>query len=437
MKFMAKASRHPWVSKNEPGGFHVFTKTPSPGNSLIPIIGVHLDDLSTQILEATINSVSSFELVGSLHQYFGEKDAALIRAVRELHPQICIIDLDQDRQMALETVEYLRRTTSAPLAIFALSSRMDSDSIIAAMRSGCTEYLAKPIQTDRLTEAFGQITRKQRETESGPLQGKIVTLMGVKGGVGTTTLAVHLANAFAISGKRTLLIDHHQELGEATLHLALEHHNYGFHELVCNLTRFDAELLQGFVLKHKSGLEVLASPEALGSAPGISSDGILHTLRSLVRMYDFIIIDTDSGFHERNLAILEMTDELMLITEAHLPAVRNTSRFLDYLQRLNYSAAKIQIILNRWAKSSPITVDHIEKILRRKVTVNVPDAESEVEEAISTGVPVPFRSRSDFSQSITNWVRRISGDGDSDSKSKAKTNERESRSRFNLLGISS
>ena len=411
-------------------------KSSSSDDPLTPVLGIHLDETNSHLLDAALNAIPGFELAGSLHQYFGEKDAALVRAVREIHPEICIIDLDRDRGMALETVEYLRRSATSPLSIFALSSRMDSDSIIAAMRSGCTEYLAKPIQTERLQDALIQLARKKRDAITPVTHGRIITVMGVKGGVGTTTLAVHLAYAMASAGKRTLLIDHHPELGEATLHLGLEHHNYGFYELVCNLTRLDAELLQGFVLKHKSGLELLASPEAIGGTQVISPEGIQHTLRSLIRMYDYIVIDTNGEFSDRNLSIVELSDELCLITEAHLPAVRNTSRFLDYLSRLSFPASKVQVVVNRWMKNNTISIDHIEKILRRKVSLSIPNAEPEIEEAIGTGVPVSVRSRSDFMQGIGAWMRQMSGEADLDGDSRSNAKAREARSRFSVLGIS-
>jgi pilus assembly protein CpaE len=403
----------------------------------ISVLGVHLDDASHLVLKGILASLPGFELTGSLKQYFGEKDASLVRTLRESHPEICLVDLDRDRQMALETVEYLHRSASLPISIFALSSRMDSDSIIAAMRSGCTEYLSKPIQSERVQEALLQISRKKRDSLAPPVQGKIVTLMGVKGGVGTTTLAVHLSYTLASQRKKVLLIDLHPELGEITLHLGLEHHNYGFSELVCNLKRMDAELLQGFVLKHESGLEVLASPEALGSTSTITLDGIQSTIRSLVRMYDYVIIDTNFGFDERNLSLVELADELCLITTANLPAVRSASRFLDYLHRLNYPASKVHVIVNRLAKNSPISLEQIEKVLLRKVSQTVPNSEIELAEAIGTGVPVPVKSRSDFMQSIGKWGRRLTGEGDGKSSGGSKPNSKvpEPRSRFNVLGI--
>jgi pilus assembly protein CpaE len=400
------------------------------------VLAIHLDEPALHLLKRVIASVPGFTFGASLQQYLGEKDATLIRAMREIHPEVCVIDLDRDRPMALDTVEYLRRSSLNSISIFAISSRMDSESIIGAMRSGCTEYLEKPLVTERVQEALVQLSRKKRDSLVSPVQGKLVTLMGVKGGVGTTTLAVHLAYSLAKRGKKVLLVDHHPELGEATLHLGLEHHNYGFYELACNLNRMDAELLQGFVLKHESGLEVLASPEGLGMTPRTTPEAVQQTLRFLLRMYDYVVVDTVCGFDEQNLAILEASDEFNLIATPQLPSIRSTSRFLDYLLRLNYPTSKAQVILNRWSKRAPLSVENIEKALRRKISLIIPNSESELTEAIATGIPVGVKSRSDFMQGINKWTLRLNGSLEIAPDDSTEKRTHDARSRFNVLGIS-
>src|ERR1700712_2130024 len=118
------------------------------------VLGVHLEPATEKMVVGALESIGGLEFIGNFHQYFGERDAALVRAFRERHPQVCIVNMDFDRPLALQTVEYLRRSSSGPISIFGISSRMDSDSIIEVMRSGCTEYLAHPLRPDRLASAL-------------------------------------------------------------------------------------------------------------------------------------------------------------------------------------------------------------------------------------------------------------------------------------------
>jgi Flp pilus assembly CpaE family ATPase len=112
------------------------------------------------------------------------------------------------------------------------------------------------------------------------------------------------------------------------------------------------------------------------------------------------------------------------------------SRFLDYLLRLNYPTSKSQVILNRWSKRAPLSVENIEKALHRKISLIIPNSEPELTEAIATGIPVSVKSRSDFMQGINKWTLRLHGSlevADDDSTEKRIS---QARSRFNVLGIS-
>ncbi|MDE3104889.1 MAG: AAA family ATPase [Acidobacteriota bacterium] len=398
-------------------------------DATLSLIAIHIDDAGERTLRSAASAAGNVNLMGTFQQYFGEKDATLVRAIREYRPDLCVIDLDANRELALQTVEYMRRAMRRDMAIFAVSESIASDAIIAAMRSGCTEYLTKPLDKARLTEALTQLQKKRMEALLPPVQGKILALMGVKGGVGATTLACHLGVALARGQHRTLLADSHKDLGDVTLQLGLEHHNYGFHELVHNLERLDAELLQGFVMKHESGLEVLLSPESFIAPPRVSSDATLMTLRSMTRMFNNVIVDCGQGLDEMNMAILEALDELYLVTTPELPSVRNLVRYVDYVGRL-IPLAKIKIIVNRTSKHASISNEHIEKTTKLKVSHTIPFAGPELADAIGAGVPVSHKSKSEFAQAINRWTASVAGH-ESVSEVKSSTG----RGRFGLLRI--
>jgi pilus assembly protein CpaE len=344
------------------------------------------------------------------------------------------VDFDNNREMAMQTVEYMRRAMRRNMAILAVSASMDSESIISAMRCGCTEYLPQPLQAARIAEVLTQLQKRRVDTMLSPVHGKMSALMGVKGGVGSTTLASHLAIALTRAKQKTLLVDTHIDLGDLTLHLGLEHHNYGFHELVNNLQRFDAELLQGFVMRHDSGLEVLLSPESFITPPSVTADSILVTLKSLVRMFNNVIVDCGPGLTDMNMSVLEATDELYLVTTPELPAVRNLARYLEYVGQL-IPSSKIKIVVNRTAKQSPISNEHIEKVVKQKISLTVPFAGTELTEAIGAGIPVGHKSRSEFALAMNRWATQLNVSTEAEVSSKSEAKASEPRRPFSLLRI--
>jgi MinD-like ATPase involved in chromosome partitioning or flagellar assembly len=153
-------------------------------------------------------------------------------------------------------------------------------------------------------------------------------------------------------------------------------------------------------------------------------------------MYDYVIVDTDCRLDEQNLAMVELSDEFCLIATPQLPAVRGTSRFLDYLLRLNFPVSKSQVILNRWTKRAPLSVENIEKALHRKISLIIPNCDQELGEAIATGIPVSVKSRSDFMQGIGKWTMRLNGSHEAPPGNTIDKRIHQARSRFNVLGIS-
>ena len=82
---------------------------------------------------------------------------------------------------------------------------------------------------------------------------------------------------------------------------ACRRHRYSFYELVHNTDRLDRDLLEGFLLRHDSGLEVLDSPESIDAFPHTSPEAIEHTLAFLADSYDFVIDRLSAGLERRHL----------------------------------------------------------------------------------------------------------------------------------------
>jgi pilus assembly protein CpaE len=184
---------------------------------------------------------------------------------RAINTQACVVvvDFDADPELALETAEFLRQSFFLKIGILALSSTTDPDLLLRAMRAGFGEFLAKPVDSEALMETLSRLDHRWSTSTARPRNsGKILSFFGAKGGVGTTTLAVHLA-MFLVRGfaKKVLLIDNHAQLGHVALYLGMDGSHHHFNDLVQNVSRLDQDLLRGFIATHPSGLEVLSSPD--------------------------------------------------------------------------------------------------------------------------------------------------------------------------------
>ena len=129
------------------------------------------------------------------------------------------------------------------------------------MRSGCSEYLLKPIGREQLLNAVARVGGRRKE-RTHTVRAQVLAFMGAKGGCGVTSLVTQLGALLAGSlSKRTLVVDLHPDFGDAALYLGIARHRYHFFELVENTDRMDAELLQSFLARHPSGVDLVPAPD--------------------------------------------------------------------------------------------------------------------------------------------------------------------------------
>ena len=202
-------------------------------------------------------------------------------------------------------------------------------------------------------------------------------------------------------------MDQHPALGDLALYLGLSRHQYSFYELVHNMDRLDADLLQGFLLQHSSGLCVMDSPEAIHAFPSAASDAVEHTLAFLAENFQFVMIDCPPGLSDDTCAAIRQSDRLAIVITPELPAIHNAIRTIEYLTGLHYPEDSIDIILNRSSRKGALSDREIEASLHRHVTVRIPNNYDLVVNAINAGTPIDFTRRSDLMAPFESWAKLL------------------------------
>jgi pilus assembly protein CpaE len=374
----------------------------------IGVLCISMDPGSRATLESLVVMTPGAHVVDNVDRRIVPRE--IMQMLEPFQYRICIIDFDEGMEECCRIAERLRDNCDNTINVFAASSDFSPDNILSAMRSGCTEYLSKPFDSERVSAALAHIEARRHIKDESAVPGKVVTLIGAKGGTGVTALATHLALSLSQRHKqKCLLVDQHPALGDVSLYLGLTRRQYSFYELVHNTDRLDNELLQGFVLQHESGVHVLDSPEVIDSFPHASPEAIEHTLSFLAENYQFIIIDCPPGVTDDSAAAIRQSNQLAVVITPELPAVRNALRWVEYLIGLHYPENCIDIVLNRHIKNSTLRDEEIEAALRRPIAVKIPNAYEEVARAINTGVPLGHGRNANLSSAVNQWADRLMG----------------------------
>ncbi len=321
-------------------------------------------------------------------------------------PDVCLLDFDKDRRSAALVAERIH--SDAPeTSIFAVSSQSQPDLIIQAMRSGCSEYLVKPLDSEQLLNAVARVGGRRKEKKE-QARAQVLAFIGAKGGCGVTTLVTQLGTLLSKSySRKTLIVDLHHDFGDAALYLGLTKYRYHSYELVENTDRLDAELLQSFVLHHSTGLDLIPAPQGSEPARPLMGGALVQTFEFLRLRYDFILVDLPSGLNDEHGELLRYCDQINIVAIAEISALRNVVRQTDYFTRKDIPSERLRVILNRHQSRGIITEAQIEKVIGQKLFWKVPNQYVHVLKSISGGGPLSEISNSEVARNLQEWAGNI------------------------------
>jgi len=381
----------------------------SKRNSVAPWVAtIGLDpETSEQVKRFTLLQKGVY--VGSFRDYsLQQPDLELLLKLRHADVPVCVIDFDRNRELAVRTAITIRQLMRGRANVVAISEESGANLILDAMHAGCSEYLVKPVSDQEFVRALARLQTDSFAASSAASSGKLVAFLGCRGGVGATALAVHLGTFVAqVCNRHTLLVDAHPYLGHVALYLGQDHSEYDYYELVKNIERLDEDLLHGYAIHHCSGVDVLASPHRLNGHVQLSLEAVRQTLDFFARVYDLVILDCPGTISELTLACVARCDELYLVTNPDVAALRDLSRYLERLLHAELSPDKLRIVLNRHSPDAALTVEQIEKAIGHPISITIANNRSELARAVNAGSPVAADRKSEFAMQMKKWATSI------------------------------
>ena len=218
-------------------------------------------------------------------------------------PDVVVADVRRDPAAGMLTIEQLR--SWAPTAcIIAVALEAEPNLILKAMRSGVNEFMVFPPSEDTFNDAIRRAAaRREHAEEPGPTARTLV-FFGAKGGAGTTTVAVNSAVDIArLSKKPSVIVDLKPGLGEVALFLGVRP-KYSLLDALDNLPRLDKHMLASLVVKHKSGLDILAGTDQFDRPAAADASSLGEVFRVLGRNYEYILVDAGNQITQQSVTVL-------------------------------------------------------------------------------------------------------------------------------------
>ena len=323
-------------------------------------------------------------------------------------PEVMFLDLSSDVAPYLAFAAHCRRLHPAGHIIACSPCEPTPDLLLKAMHAGVNEFLLKPIDPRVLHEILTRLVGAK--SPLGTTEARKVTLvMGAKGGLGSSTVAVNLAVQLAQLGKgRVILLDLARPVGHVPLLLDLKP-RFSISDAMENLERLDTHFLGGLLMHHQSGVEVLAGTSQPDEWERLSVASVRRMLNVAQSTFDFVVIDFGSVFSKEWAPLLESVRSVLVLTEANLPALWSLQHLMAAFVDLGLDRERIQIIINRWRPEDDATLEKMEKIAGVPVFARLVNDFRQVSDSINRGIPLSGKSRNSLLSQFQALARECAG----------------------------
>ena len=382
------------------------------------ILIVHPDAESRRASGAAVRRV----VEGPVTLFEASSGSEGLRTAGGVDPRVVLLDVGGDRGLILEIVRELRRPDRLIVGLYdpLVAGGGGLDFLREAVRAGVGDFIPLPPSDDELAAA---LDAARRDAE-GPAEGRTVTFLSPKGGVGTTTLAANAAllaaelaagNSAESSagnsagngvGNGVALCDFALQWGDAAELLGVTP-DRDVLDLIQDLDRLVA-LPTYLAEEPETGLRILPAPRDAVAAEEITPEDLSRVLIVLRRRFDLVVVDAPPRLDALTLAALDLSETIVVVTEAVAPTVQATGRFLEALAALGFEGDRVRVVVNRHASfEGNFTEAAVAEHLGRTPDAVVPDDEAAVV-AAHRGVPAVFtKPKSKFTQAVRQLANEL------------------------------
>jgi len=331
-----------------------------------------------------------------------------VELAAKLQPDVVLMDINMPGMDGIAASEAIS-SQSPNVQVVMMSVQGEADYLRRSMLAGAREFLIKPFSGEELVTSIHrvhQFAAARRAAAPPPIiitpaaappppprRGKVIAVLGSKGGSGASTIAVNLAVALRDETKaRVALLDANLEFGDVGVLLNLPN-NRTIADLVSGEAEIDEEVLDGTMTSHSSAIKVLLAPSRPELAELVKPDHLKKIMELLDKSYDFIVVDLWKSFQETTIFFLDHADLILLASTTDLPSIKNARLLFELTEQLGYPPAKTLFVLNKDDGRTGVSAKDIEGSIKHPVGMILPKDERSTARASNRGTPLVMGQR--------------------------------------------
>lgn len=304
-------------------------------------------------------------------------------------PKLLIVDVS-DSHNPLTALLPIVATFADQTKLIAIGTANDITLYREMVEAGVTEYLVKPVSEKSLHLALGRIEERPVEAAKpgAPERRPVVALVGTRGGVGTSTLAINCAWLIAHEFKRrAALLDLDLQYGTVALALDVEP-THGLREALEHPSRIDSLFISSATVKIGEKLMVMAAEEAAESEFHYEASAVDLLLDELARQADCVVVDVPRSSPAARARVLANATEVIAVTDLSLAGLRDAIRLQGQVQMLAPLARLVFVANQVSGHDGGVPRQEFERALGRKLDFLVPADPKAAANAANSGKPI-------------------------------------------------
>jgi pilus assembly protein CpaE len=363
------------------------------------VVGAANQTVSTELREL-IGQLEGAEVIG-----FSESTVELSVTVGRDKPDVVMLHDVMGPQSTKEAIREIASRAPAT-AVIVVNSTGDVENAMTAMEAGAKAVLSYPVMFDDLLRKF-EDAREWAGRMAGLLSGatpdtvgelgrngRVTVVAGAKGGVGTTTIATHLAYDLVhkVQGVRVCLVDLDLLAGDVS-GLLEARQRVTIADVAKVSQDLDASTISDALVLHESGVSLLLAPAQIQETEFVTPSAVRAILGLLRRQFHVIIVDGGSRPTPAQAAAVEIADEVVAVVTPDVLAMRSYRRMVNAWESLGVrTEQEIAVLVNRASREDVLNHPAIAKLTSaRLVSVPLPSALRRLERGVNARNPDEVR----------------------------------------------
>jgi pilus assembly protein CpaE len=348
------------------------------------------------------------------HGAYSTMDGSTLRAeMARTGPSVHLVVLDVSVAEADDAaaIAQLRKLGGDQFRVVATGGPLDSEGMLKLIRAGAFDYL--DITRD-ISEQFAQLQARVHAAEFGCKTKSPVFLPVISpaGGCGSTFLSANLACALASLGCNVCALDLKPSGGDLAAMLKLKP-RHTLHSLASQGEQIDVSMLEQCLVRHDSGVNLLASPEPFTEIACQSGPFLRRIVQTAGQMFSHVLYEIEDCQTQEAFSLLNLGERILIPLRLDYITVSRTRRCLDFLAQSDVSRDRILLLANRVGRPKDLPISKVEEVLGFSIEHQIPEDSGLANMSLNIGTPLALsHPQSSVSRQLFGLAKAIARRGD-------------------------